>query len=376
MRQRELRRFFVRLAALASPISVAAGACGGDVLDETHSTGPTDAGTGGYPVFMGLVGEAAAAGGSGGYPVYVGSGGYPVYLGTGGGPVGRGGAGPTGDASAPYVDAAVNACGRLTFVPWPRDAGDPLATCAVCDVDSGTYWGHSCEKVVLDGELRVRCSPLCPGGRRPPGLAASRGRARDELTAFFEEMSRLEAASVPAFRTLARELRAHGAPRSLRRSAKRAARDEIRHARLGTLLAERFGGTYVRPDVTPRPLRSVEEIATDNATEGCVRETFGAMIATWQARVATDPVVRGVMRRVAVDETRHAALALRVAKWADRRLDAAARARVVDARRRAARDVMAELQAEPSRRLVSIAGLPQGHEARSLASSLHDALWA
>jgi hypothetical protein len=226
------------------------------------------------------------------------------------------------------------------------------------------------------GQLYMSCTPFCLGGRRPEGLCARDERRTDGLRMFFEEMSRLESASVPAFRTLAYELGVHGAPRSLRRAARRAARDEIRHARMGTTLARRFGGDYLRPRITRRPLRTIEQIALDNATEGCVRETFGAMIATWQARAAGDPVVRRIMRRVAIDETRHAALALRVAEWAERRLDRAARERVENAKREAATSVLRELECEPSADLRSIAGVPSGEEARQLASALNARLWA
>src|SRR5204862_5482346 len=124
----------------------------------------------------------------------------------------------------------------------------------------------SCTPFTRDGHAYIRCLPECTG-RRPPGLVDAPLVADGALRAYFQEMSRLEAASVPAFRVLARELRAHGAPRSLIRAARRAARDEIRHARLGKLLAERFGGHYVRPRIALLPLRSVEAIATDNAVE-------------------------------------------------------------------------------------------------------------
>jgi len=63
-------------------------------------------------------------------------------------------------------------------------------------------------------------------------------------------------------------------------------------------------------------VRSLYEIAV----EGCVRETFGALEATFQAKNANDPQIRRVMRRIAEDETRHAALAWRVAAWIEPRL--------------------------------------------------------
>src|SRR5204862_5506263 len=115
----------------------------------------------------------------------------------------------------------------------------------------------SCTPFTRDGHAYIRCLPECTG-RRPPGLVDAPLVADGALRAYFEEMSRLEAASVPAFRVLARELRAHGAPRSILRAARRAARDEVRHTRMGTVLAERFGGRYVRPRIVAKPLRSIE----------------------------------------------------------------------------------------------------------------------
>jgi hypothetical protein len=379
MRQTELRRFLIRLAAVASPIPFTAVACGGNVMDRSAEGAAgasaagnvgTGGGAGGYPVFQGAAPSGGVFGGTGGYPVFMGGGGpsaggaYPVFMGS--------------------VDAGVSAGGSQIFVGRcgtydvrVTNASDAASDCRLCSSNQGAGpFPSPCEKITVDGLPYVRCTPNCIGGRRPQGLAASAPSTSRDVCAYFEEMSRLEAASVPAFRVLARELRVHGAPRALRRAARRAAGDEIRHARMGRVLAERFGGTYQRPQITPRPLRSVEELALDNATEGCVRETFGAMIATWQARAATDPVVRRIMRRVAVDETRHAALALRVAEWAERRLDVEAQQRVRNARRAAARTVLRELEREPSAELVSVAGVPRRFEAQALARALEDRLWA
>jgi hypothetical protein len=146
-------------------------------------------------------------------------------------------------------------------------------------------------------------------------------------------MARLEAASVFAFRELRVELRAHGAPRALVRAAERAARDETRHARATRALARRYGANVPPPVVERRPVRSLEAIALDNATEGCVRETFGALVAHHQAHTARDPVVSAAMKRIARDETRHAALAYDIDAWATQRLGRLARRRVDAAKR-------------------------------------------
>jgi hypothetical protein len=62
-------------------------------------------------------------------------------------------------------------------------------------------------------------------------------------------------------------------------------------------------------------LRSLLEIALDNAREGCVRETFGALLATYQAAGAEDGHVRNVMAGIAADETRHAMLSWKLMAW-------------------------------------------------------------
>jgi hypothetical protein len=218
---------------------------------------------------------------------------------------------------------------------------------------------------------------LCGAGRRPPGLIQAKGGALRDVRRYFEEMAQLEAGSVPAFRILGRELRAHGAPRSLVAAARRSAREEIRHTRAARVLAERYGGRYVPPHILKRPQRTLEELALDNAAEGCVRETFGAMIATYQVRAAGDPVVRKLMRSIAVDETRHAALAIRVAEWTDRRLSEAAVRRVRDLRRSTAADVRRELETiAASPELVALAGIPSREESLRLVTAMTEQLWS
>jgi hypothetical protein len=179
-------------------------------------------------------------------------------------------------------------------------------------------------------------------------------------------MARLEAASVPAFRRLRRELVAHGAPRRLVRAAERAARDEIRHARMTTALARRYGGTVVLAEVDELPVRNLEAIAIENAIEGCVREAFGALVGSWQAAAATDPVIRAVMKRIARDETRHAALAFELHAWLKGRLGADARARLRDSRRDAFRALVSYTDDLPLP-LRATLGLPTQEQSHRLA---------
>ncbi len=72
-------------------------------------------------------------------------------------------------------------------------------------------------------------------------------------------------------------------------------------------------------------------------------ETFGAAIAAVQARRATDGAVRCLMRVIAREELRHAALAWDIARWLEARLDRAGRARVRRARFAALKRLEGEL---------------------------------
>ena len=134
-------------------------------------------------------------------------------------------------------------------------------------------------------------------------------------------------------------------------------------------LARRHGGAAAAPSVQPRPVRSLETIAIENVVEGCLFEGFGALIATWQAASAADPLIRAAMGRIARDETRHAALALAVHAWARGRLSKSARARVEEARRAALADVVAISQGvAPSLRLAL--GLPTPSQSHDLAREM------
>jgi hypothetical protein len=250
------------------------------------------------------------------------------------------------------------------------DAGHlAMAVCQASCPDS-TYW--DCVVVWSQGERRLQCYQMCEG-RRPQGLATEIFRGV-ELGAFFEQMALLEAASVTAFRRLHRDLSTYNAPRSLRRSARRAARDEIRHARIARRLAERHGGSYMPPHIENVRERSLETIAIENVVEGCVRETYGALAATFHAQHATDPTIRRAMRSIARDETRHAALSWRIFRWANRHLSPESRRRVLAERDAAAAALIAELEHGPPPSIVTVAGAPPPAIAQQLARALSDAM--
>jgi hypothetical protein len=255
-----------------------------------------------------------------------------------------------------------------------QDAASPDCK-ALCHF--GQTGGGGCNLTTVNGDPSVVCY-TCGVGRRPRGLVESApSRASlSELGRYFAAVSYLEAASIDAFRILRDELEAHGAPVRLVRAAERAARDEVRHAKATSRLARRHGAEPMAPLLATRARRSLEEIAIENAVEGCVRETFGALEATWQAKAARDPAVRAAMERIAQDETRHASLAWAVDAWAQSRLAPAARARVARARRGAVAKLAREARVTKSPELVREAGVLDPRHATELVRAMRAELWA
>lgn len=210
--------------------------------------------------------------------------------------------------------------------------------------------------------------PRCVGGRRPAEYCESE-LDRSDVGGFLAEQARLEAASVRAFLELARALEAHRAPRVLIVQCRRAAADEIVHAVLVGRLARRYGVAPRIDDGVPGSVPSLEQLALANAVEGCVRETWGAIVATWQAHASTDPAIRAVMQRIAPDETRHATLSRAIHRWAMRRLDVTARARVLTARASALAE-LAATSCEPPVALAEQLGLPRAESVGPLLNVL------
>jgi hypothetical protein len=250
-----------------------------------------------------------------------------------------------------------------------------------CTESCPTGYSQCCSPKPSDGgAYEVSCVYNCgPAGRRPEGLEAPGASDGCALGQYFASMAHLEAASVHAFRSLAHELAAHGAPAHLIAAARRSVREEIRHARLTRKAALAHGGTPA-PVTLSRSAqgerRSLEALAIENAVEGCVRETFGALLASYQARAAIDPSVREMMSSIADDETRHAELAWSLDAWTKTRLDRAARRRVVEARWNAVALLAAEWAEAPAPALAARIGLPDAGRSRQLLDALEQELWS
>lgn len=216
----------------------------------------------------------------------------------------------------------------------------------------------------------------CAIGRRHAGMRpCRRDRAGSVVGGYLAQAARLEAASVDAFLDLGVALGGLGAPRRLVRGAARAAADEIRHARQTGALSSLYGVEARGPSVEPVTAPNLEALALENAVEGCVRETFGALCGAYQAARAADPVVRTTLEQITRDETTHALLSWQIAAWAEPRLDRAALRRVREARRAAIRELRDEAAVAPQPELCATLGVPDAARATVLLGALDQGLW-
>lgn len=255
---------------------------------------------------------------------------------------------------------------------WQVSLNEMVSECPVTTADHVLNVSRSGE-VKLVATSNLKKSGACVG-RRPAGLVPARVAGRG-VAAELAASAHLESASVPAFERLAQELEALGA-RHLARSARRAALDERRHARVVGGLAARRGASAPAVALRAPRRRSLATIARENAVEGCVRETFGALVGLHQAEHAADLEVRAAMQKIARDEVRHAALAWRVAAWLDHRLTPGARRAVARARRRAVTDLARDLACTADAATRTTLGLPSAEVAARLHASLAASLWS
>ena len=240
------------------------------------------------------------------------------------------------------VNEAADACAGWCNSAAPTDAvGRDLGTPFSCFLEP---WDGSGPII---GECGANGSG-CNGGRPPRSFRPRRTRASSRTAAELSIAAQFEAASVCAFDALARDLERFGAPRSLVASARRAARDEARHARAMTRAAKRYGCTPPRVRAKAGSAASLAALAMQNADEGCVRETFSAAVTVLQAQTAHDPALRRTMHRIARDELRHAAFSWRLHDWFLSRLPATGRRRLAAVRRRALDGIDAELVSAPA----------------------------
>lgn len=256
---------------------------------------------------------------------------------------------------------------------------EPL--CSQILYDSGYYYStiESCtvQHSSTAHVVKVGYCQIVVEGRRPPGLANARRRCPDATGAHLARAAFFEAASIHAFVQLARELSHHRAPRKLVHAVRRAAADEIRHARTMAALAHARGATPPRLAVAPQRVRSIEAIALENAREGVVGETWSALTALWQSQHAPSEALRKTFAQIAADEVRHAELARALATWTDSRLRPTARKRVAAERARAVAKLAQNVRHGATiPELVQTLGIPDRAVKQQLFKSARETLWS
>lgn len=212
-------------------------------------------------------------------------------------------------------------------------------------------------------------------GRRPDGFEPAEGEALEPCAEYWSTTAHLEAAAVEAFEVLAWELERFGAPQNLVERALRAADEEREHTVSTRSVARQFGGVFVSPQPAPRRERTLLEFAIENATEGCVRETFGAAVGSFQARVARHESVAEVMEKVSREETGHAALSWEIAAWVESRLTADELEQVRVAQQRAVRALVSSARIPIPISLVVDAALPTPDQGIEMIEVLREGLW-
>lgn len=116
-------------------------------------------------------------------------------------------------------------------------------------------------------------------------------------------------------------LLAVGAPPELVEKSNEAALDEILHARISFAIAS----VYLDKPIGPGPLAvegALDEVSSfqwlveSTLVEGCIGETLSAALAREAHRIASEPLAKCALLRIAEDEERHAELAWAFVKWA------------------------------------------------------------
>jgi hypothetical protein len=155
--------------------------------------------------------------------------------------------------------------------------------------------------------------------RQAPGAALEAELSADIRRGWVEQ-ALMEHASVAAFARFSLQLLALGAPADMVARSASAMSDEVEHARACFELARRHG----EADVGPGPLdlsgaleaTELEAVLLGTIAEGCIGETVAAIEAAEACAHCEDATARGVLERIARDETQHAELAWRFVAWA------------------------------------------------------------
>ncbi len=203
----------------------------------------------------------------------------------------------------------------LGYPIWPLDAAlDGTLLFAAEPIIEG-HVALGARTIGMFGENGTQCivgRPLRINGEQrlgPVVLGPRRHHQGPGDTRWLDD-AREEAASVPAFMMLARDLDRLDAHR-LARQARVAAREEVGHARLCAALAGRDLGRSVRA-LPPAPVPTdtdLTRLVLESWHDGCVGEGTAALEAALEHATTRDPAARAALAQIAHDEAGHAELA-------------------------------------------------------------------
>jgi hypothetical protein len=199
-------------------------------------------------------------------------------------------------------------------------------------------------------EIETRSDWLSPEIK--PNITSFSPLQRAELAAHWARLGQMEHASIAAFARFNLQLLSLAAPAELVEACNQALVDETAHARLCFALASEYGGTAIGParlDIQHCfEDNSLEAVMKLVLREGCLGETVAALEAVEAATLATDPVVKRALSRIARDEQAHAQLAFKFLAWALTQSSAEARAELEREAHQALDDFESAALARPS----------------------------
>jgi hypothetical protein len=141
----------------------------------------------------------------------------------------------------------------------------------------------------------------------------------------WRENGRTEHASVASFARLTLDLMALGAPPVLVIAAQQDALDEIRHAEACFSLAQALDGQSASPGPFPEAqsahtlprarVLALATLAVTSLVDGALHEGVSARILAKLGKRCENPIIAGVLKRIAADEGRHAAHGWDVVEW-------------------------------------------------------------
>lgn len=261
--------------------------------------------------------------------------------------------------------------GDAGVVTGGGDAGDAGPTYDCASLCAGAVDTSRCRVGREDGSVAVYLScgaEVCGAGRRPDSYEAASVEAADATGALLATIAQLEAGAIRAFDVMYAELGEAGAPADLLARVASARLDEVRHARVVAQAARARGARIGRLKMAKPARRELVAIAIENAREGRVRETFGALVANVQEERASGDL-RDLVGMIARDEIVHAQLSWDVGEWLASRLTEDERAEVERAFVAAFDELDAELsRAEPWGD--AALGLPGRDEQRALLRAM------